>query len=247
MASVSSLARRWLRVCCLSALAAACAPAFAEHLPLPQNLVDLQTRKGQQYFLEAQARAAYWPLASEFVTQKNGAFCGVATLVMVLNSLEVPAPDVAHVGPYKAFNQDNVLNGATEAIVAQSNILRRGMTLDELGALFGAFGVEARAVHASQVSLEEFRDAARDYLSRERHFVVVNYLRTSIGQIRDGHISPLAAYDENTDRFLILDVARFKYPPVWVEATELFAAMNTIDAGNEGRSRGYILIEPTSR
>lgn len=220
-------------------------PAVAEHLPLPQNLVDLQTSRGQQYFLESHARAAYWPLASEFVTQKNGAFCGVATLVMVLNSLEIPAPDVAHAGPYKAFDQDNVFNAATEAVVAQSNILKRGMTLDELRGLFGAFGVEAEAVHASQASLAEFRKTARDYLSRERHFVVVNYLRTSIGQIRDGHISPLAAYDENTDRFLILDVARFKYPPVWVEAGEIFAAMNTIDPGNDGRSRGYILIAPT--
>ncbi len=244
MSVMSSLAHSASRLCGLFAFVVACAPAFAEHLPLPQNLVDLQTARGQQYFLESQARAAYWPLTSEFVTQKNGAFCGVATLVMVLNSLEIPAPDVAHVGPYKAFNQDNVFNAATEAVVAQSNILQRGMTLDELRGLFGAFGVKAETVHASQVSLAEFRKTARDYLSRERHFVVVNYLRTSIGQIRDGHISPLAAYDENTDRFLILDVARFKYPPVWVEAGELFAAMNTADPGNEGRSRGYLLIAP---
>ena len=30
--------------------------------------------------------------------------------------------------------------------------------------------------------------------------------------------SPLGAYDEKADRFLILDVARYKYPPVWVTA-----------------------------
>lgn len=243
-----SIAHSALRLVAAIAFAlAACASAGAEHLPLPQNLVDLQTQKGQQYFLESQARAAFWPLASEFVTQKNGAFCGVATLVMVLNSLEIPAPDVAQVGPYKAFNQDNVFSAATEAVVAQSSILRRGMTLDELRGLFDAYGVEARAVHASQSSLAEFRKAARDYLSRERRFVVVNYLRSSIGQVRDGHMSPLAAYDEQTDRFLILDVARFKYPPVWVDAAELFAAMNTIDHGNDGRSRGYILVAPATK
>jgi hypothetical protein len=246
MMSITSIARAARRVWLSSVVLAAGAPALAEHLPLPQNLVDFQARQGQQYFLESKARAAYWPLASEFVTQKNGAFCGVASLVMVLNGLGIPAPDVAHVGPYKAFNQDNVFNAATEAIVEQSKILQRGMTLDELAGLFGAFGVKAKVVHASQASLEEFREAARDYLSRERHFVLVNYLRAAIGQVRDGHISPLGAYDEKTDRFLILDVARFKYPPVWVEAKELFSAMSTIDHGNGNRSRGYVLVEPTT-
>lgn len=227
-------------------LLAAGASAFAEHLPLPRNLVDLQSEAGQKYFLESKARAAYWPLASEFVTQKNGAFCGVATLVMVLNSLQLPAPEVAHVGPYHAFDQDNVFSAATEAVVAQADILKRGMTLDELRGLFAAFGVEATATHASQTTLDEFRRTARDYLSRPRHFVVVNYLRSTIGQLRDGHISPLAAYDEDRDSFLILDVARFKYPPVWVAATELFAAIGTIDAGNGGKTRGYLLVAPPS-
>jgi len=55
----------------------------------------------------------------------------------------------------------------------------------------------------------------------------VNYLRRSVGQERGGHISPLAAYDAEADRFLILDTARYKYSPVWVTAADLFAAVNT--------------------
>jgi hypothetical protein len=57
-----------------------------------------------------------------------------------------------------------------------------------------------------------------------------------------GHISPLAAYDKEGDRFLILDVSRYKYPPVWVEAAALFAAMNTTDKDNENRTRGYVIV-----
>jgi hypothetical protein len=52
-----------------------------------------------------------------------------------------------------------------------------------------------------------------------------------MGQETGGHISPLAAYDSKSDRFLILDVARYKYPPVWVSASDLFVAMNTTDTG----------------
>ena len=52
----------------------------------------------------------------------------------------------------------------------------------------------------------------------------------------------MAAYDAKADRFLILDVARYKYPPVWVTATDLFDAMNTTDAANDNKTRGYVLI-----
>jgi glutathione-S-conjugate glycine hydrolase len=72
--------------------------------------------------------------------------------------------------------------------------------------------------------------------------VLVNYLRKAIEQEAGGHISPLAAYDADTDRFPILDVSRYKYPPVWVEAESLFAAMNTPDADNGNRSRGYVVV-----
>lgn len=220
------------------------APARAERLPLADNLVDLRSSQGQQWFLEANAREAYWPLAEEFVSQKNGAFCGVATLVMVLNSLDVSAPPLPGADSYESFTQENVFSDKTEAIVQQANILRRGMTLDELGGLFVSFGLSAKVTHASQASLDEFRATAIDYLAKKKHYVVVNYLRSTLGQLRGGHISPLAAYDEKTDRFLVLDVARFKYPAVWVTAADLFKAMNTVDAGNDDHSRGYILVHP---
>ena len=72
--------------------------------------------------------------------------------------------------------------------------------------------------------------------------MIVNYLRKAIGQQLGGHISPLAAYDAEADRFLILDVARYKYPPVWVTAKDLFDAMNTTDSDNQNKTRGFVLV-----
>jgi len=103
----------------------------------------------------------------------------------------------------------------------------------------------ARAWHAADGDLDAFRAAARDYLAAKDHFVIVNYLRKAIGQQTGGHISPLAAYDAKVDRFLILDVARYKYPPVWVKASDLFDAMNTTDAVNDNKTRGYVLVAKT--
>jgi Phytochelatin synthase len=96
--------------------------------------------------------------------------------------------------------------------------------------------------HAADSSVEDFRREARKALAAPGRFVIINYLRKAIGQERGGHISPLAAFDAESDRFLILDVARYKYPPVWVKTAELFAAMNTRDSDNENKTRGYVLV-----
>ena len=216
--------------------------AHAETLAVPQNLVDLRSEQGEQLLLESDALEAYVPLSINFLTQKNQAFCGVASIVMVLNALQVPAPTTPEYEPYRTFTQDNFLDQRTEAILPREVLMKQGMTLDEVGRLLALQPVEAKVHHAADSSLEAFRAAAREHLDREDGAVIVNYLRKAIGQERGGHISPLGAYDAETDRFLILDVARYKYPPVWAKADELFAAMNTTDADNQNKTRGYVLV-----
>ena len=72
---------------------------------------------------------------------------------------------------------------------------------------------------------------------------MVNYLRKAIAQETGGHISPLAAYNKQTDRFLILDVSGYKYPSVWVKTTELLQAMATVDFDSQ-KTRGFMLVNP---
>ena len=64
----------------------------AETLPLPQSLIGAATDQGEALFFDADAREAYFPLASNFVTQQNQAFCGVASMVMVFNALRTAGP-----------------------------------------------------------------------------------------------------------------------------------------------------------
>ena len=180
----------------------------------------------------------------QFLTQKNQAYCGVASMVMVLNALGVKAPPAAGFEPFATFTQDNLLNERTEAILPQQTLLKQGMTLTQLGLILESHGVQVAVRHADDAGLEDFRAAASKQLSTPGAHVVVNYLRRSIGQELGGHISPLAAYDTRTDRFLILDVSRYKYPPVWVTAADLYTAMNTVDRDNDGRRRGYVLVGP---
>jgi Phytochelatin synthase len=216
--------------------------AVAETLPLPETLINLNSDRGARLLIESEAMDAYWPLSIQFVTQKTQAYCGVATLVMVLNALGVPAPATPEFEPFRTFTQDNVLNEQTEKVLPQEILAKQGMTLDQIGQLLGTYAVKADVRHAADSSLDEFRTFATQYLSAPDRYVIVNYLRRAIGQERGGHISPLAAYDADTDRFLLLDVSRDKYPPVWVEADDLFGAMNTPDSDNENRTRGFVLL-----
>jgi hypothetical protein len=215
-------------------------------LPLPANLIDFASEAGSQILLRSKAREAYWPLSIQFVTQKDQAYCGVATLVMVLNALHVPAPATPGIEPFTTFTQDNVLSGKTDKILTQTVLAENGMTLDQFGALIETFGAKPEVIHADQSSLVDFRSVAAKFLATRNHYVVVNYLRSAMGQERGGHISALAAYDEATDRFLVLDVSRYKYPPVWVKAADLYSAMDTTDADNHSRRRGFVLIRKDS-
>jgi hypothetical protein len=80
----------------------------AETLPLPDNLTDLNSNQGEAFFLESDALATYFPIADNFVTQKTQAYCGVASMVMVLNAAGVPAPTSPEYQPYHIFTQNNV-------------------------------------------------------------------------------------------------------------------------------------------
>ena len=235
-----------LVACATFVIALSVAGANADTLPLPDNLTGFSTRAGEVYFAESEAREAYFPLADNFVTQKTQSYCGVASMVMVLNALGVPAPPVPEYEPYRTFTQDNVLTGQTDAILPRATIALQGMTLDQIGAILSTQPVHAEIHHASESSVEEFRKVAGAYLGEPGHFVIVNFFRKALGQEAGGHFSPLAAYDEKTDRFLMLDVARYKYPPVWVKTADMFAAMNTPDAVNGNKTRGFVLVTAAS-
>ena len=58
-------------------------------------------------------------------------------------------------------------------------------------------------------------------------------------QVGSGHMSVLGAYEDGSDQVLILDVARYKYPPHWVPAAALFDAMRAL-AGST--SRGWVVV-----
>ncbi|MEB3318827.1 MAG: phytochelatin synthase family protein [Cyanobacteriota bacterium] len=212
-----------------------------------QPLIPLADPAGQRLLMGAADRSDYGPLAQWFETQANLAYCGVASAVMVLNSLAVPAPPVPDFGAYRFWTQTNAFSiPGSRGFVRPEVVAREGMTLAQLhGWLSNRTDLVVERFHGDQLSLAQWRALLRRSLRDPRDRLLVNYQRSALGQEGEGHISPLGAYDPASDRVLILDVARYRHPALWVSAAALWQAMRTTDAG-AGRSRGLLLIRPSS-
>jgi len=82
---------------------------------------------------------------------------------------------------------------------------------------------------------------SNEFLSQFRDHVMTSVRSEDTVLTGSGHFSPLGAWHRESDRVLIMDVARFKYPPHWVELRLLMEAMCTVD-DSTGRPRGYFLL-----
>jgi hypothetical protein len=116
------------------------------------------------------------------------------------------------------------------------------MTLEQLHGLLASVGTRVQRYHGETLSLEQLRWLLRRGLADGTDRLLANYDRRALGQSGGGHISPLAAYDPDHDRVLVLDVARYRYPAVWVATPDLWRAIRSVDSSS-GRSRGLIRLQ----
>lgn len=210
----------------------------AATLPLPDDLIALPSSEGEALLYGAEARDDFAALSAQFTTQITPTYCGPATMAMVLNALQVERPASEATVGLGLFDQENVFTEAVEAVKPRDEVAENGMSLHEFGDALAAHDLDVTVVEAADSDLDTFRKAAVATLQDRETFLMVNYLRSALGQETGGHISPVAAYNAETDRFLVLDVSRYKYPPIWVPAPLLFEAMA---AGGEDWSRGYVI------
>ena len=192
-----------------------------------------------ELFASAQIKDDYWSLAHYFVSERYLTYCGIASSVMTLNSLGIESPVAPLLYPYQIFTEQNIFTEQALKIKAVSAIEREGLTLAELSQLLSLYASDVQTKYASESSVEEFREMALVTLKDPNKRLIINYLRTAAQQVGGGHISPIAAYDEASDRFLLLDVARYKYPPSWMTASDMFKAMLPTDVD---KSRGYVVV-----
>ena len=68
--------------------------------------------------------------------------------------------------------------------------------------------------------------------------MIANFSRGVLNQSGTGHFSPIGAYNEKSDMLLVMETARFKYPPFWVRLDLMWEAMQSIASNGMGVSAG---------
>lgn len=229
-------------------------------------LVPFASPQGQARLARTPAASDFAPLANQFEAQSAVPFCGPTTAAIVLNALHpqdagaprdasrLRADDTRYMPPGRwlampRHTQESVIaRGAKtraqvfgEPVPVDGKLVRDGgYQLRQFDQMLRAHGVRTRLVIVDAgVTDADIRRDLIDNLQRAGDYVIVNYLRSAVGQSGGGHISPLAAYDAASDSVLILDVNPSNYPWVWMPLPVLIDGMRTKDVVE---NRGYVLV-----
>ena len=195
---------------------------------LPSSCIAFASEEGKQIFKEAMNgnyMNCFFNLAAQFRTQDEPAYCGLSTLVMVLNALSVD-PGKVWKGPWRWYHEDML-----DCCIPLSVAVKTGITLYEFSCLAKCNGLDAEMVHVTDLaSIDEFRNTIKRISQSENQVLVSSYSRAILGQSGSGHFSPVGGYHDGHDMVLIFDVARFKYPPHWLPLSLLWKAMQGLDS-----------------
>lgn len=230
----------------LTLLSSHSAPAFAK----PKYGPDATPISESRDHFRNHPAPDFWALIPYYAAQQTGSACSIASAAMVVNA--------ARAGQKLS---------ADEELVTQKALLKRlndpeldravdndgaGRTLDQLAPLFEralkAYGFPHAAVEAIHVDDESpstksrFREALLANEKDKGDFIVLNFSQGAVtGDSGGGHVAPIAAYDGQARRALVMDPDREWYEPYWATEASLIKAMRKLDLISR-KSRGYLRV-----
>jgi len=139
-------------------------------------------------------------------------------------------------GPWRWFSEELL-----DCCVSLDQVRKRGLDLDEVACLARCNGAAVDLFRAQSSDAAAWRSSLIAG-ARGDGVVIAAYDRAGLDQTGSGHFSPIGGYHAARDLVLVLDVARFKYPPHWIAAERLWQAMHAIDPAT-GQSRGWIALK----
>ena len=232
---------------------------------LPPPSIAFSSTEGKVIFTKALNEGGldnYFPISEAFQSQGHPAFCGLGSLTVALNAILLD-PQRIWQGVWRWFDE-SMLNCCDPL----DQIKLKGISLSKLNCLAVCQGAQTELKFASDISEDMFRDdvkrvccnisaplksatpptnddanpttSATNSISNNK-VLIVSYSRSALKQSGSGHFSPIGGYCAEFDLVLIMDVARFKYPPHWVPLSLLYQAMCSVD-DETGVSRGYLIV-----
>jgi len=240
-----------------------------QHQAVPASepgLVAFASDEGLLRLAHAGAKVVFAPLANQYEAQSNSLFCGPTSAAIVLNAVRNRSADLPRdhdrlrpddlrnlppgVDPtVPRFTQDLVIakGEKTRAQVLGEPVTINGRPTRDFGyqlrqfdQMLRANGLTTRVVVVDDRKPDaEIRAELVASLTLPDNYVIVNYRREAVGQRGGGHISPLGAYDDASDSFLVLDVNPAAASWVWMPTATLVNGMRTFDTVE---NRGYVLV-----
>jgi hypothetical protein len=231
--------------------------------------VAFSSDESMQRLARSAYKRDFFKLSNHFEGQQNLGMCGPTSAVIVLNALRAEKDAASKPIDLSLFPQefaaglppglDPVFHRYSQGMFFKDERITKvkkretfygqpgedgkrdpGMQLRQLHDIFLGLGVKSE-IHVVDDSAADdaIRQALRENMGRVDDYVIINYHRPVLDQPGGGHISPLAAYDEESDSFLILDVNPNGKTWVWVRTDKLIAAMRSFDTIE---NRGFLLL-----
>jgi hypothetical protein len=235
---MSKLSQQWslIILCVLTASTALSAQWVSA------ELITAHSSQGTHIFNTTQQKnkGDYWRLSQYFTTQQSKTFCGIASATIVLNTLNHRQASALHNNSVLWINQAQVFN-THMPISFKEEVRQHGMRLDQLTTLLRKHGlIVTQRFASSSNGINSMRQELIAALRQPHIYVIINYDRSVLGQEGQGHFSPLGAYNQKHDRFLVMDVTNNLYPMVWVKAKDLYRAMH--QPSDHGHVRGWLVV-----
>ena len=224
--------------------------------------------EGLKKLEQSQFKNDFYQLVNFYQPQENPLFCGMASATIILNAFdhgniasqeegEIKKPNADGVVSYPLYKQQSFFNSKTEKVKKRAIIEYReqnerygkkfydpGVSLDDYAALLKeGHDLKIFVHHAkklNQKSIDKFREILKQVLNDDEKFIIANFDGKIMGRKTNGHISPLVAYEAESDSVLILDVALHKNKWYWVSLENLYQAMHTQDGDVY---RGYLVAK----
>jgi hypothetical protein len=193
---------------------------------------DAITVQQSHAYLRGHDAPDYWALSPYYVPQATDSACSVAAITMLLNALRALPPNSVDPLVTQQALLENVANDQWAKETAQGG---SGVTWDEfvadVRASLAAYGLAAdvdvlKPQDDSAATLAQLQRMLTENELSDRDIILVYFDQGVLTGDWDGpHISPIASYDAELRRVLIMDVDRQWYIPYWSSDDKLLAAM----------------------
>ncbi|KAI9092162.1 Phytochelatin synthase-domain-containing protein [Phlyctochytrium arcticum] len=155
---------------------------------LPSTCTPFNSPKGRSLFAEALAEGymeTYFSLSLQFLTQAEPAYCGLSTLCMVLNALEID-PGRQWKGVWRWYDESML-----DCCRPLEEVMKVGITLPEFVCLARCNGLKAKLRRHDRSTKEQFLEDLKMTSRAPQEYLVVSYDRGTLQQTGTGHFSPV--------------------------------------------------------